>query len=201
MRSTSTFLRIGLAMKSFMPASRHALTSSANALAVSAMIGMRGPGAAERADRARRLEPVHLGHAHVHEHDVEGCPACACSSASRPFGRDGDVDVEALHQLGEHELIGGVVLREQDRAAGAPRRDRTVAKSTSLDGGGATPSSAAASVVGSVTRNVKMEPAPGVDSTSIVAAHLLDDALADRKAEAGAAEAPADRERRPGRTR
>ena len=56
-----------------MPAARQASRSSAKALAVSAMIGVRGAASGlGGADAARRLEAVDARHVHVHQHEVVG---------------------------------------------------------------------------------------------------------------------------------
>ena len=71
------------------------------------------PIAAERADRARGFEPVHFGHPHVHEHDVEGAVGGLLDRLAAVL-RDRHRDIEVLHQLGEDQLVGRVVLGEED---------------------------------------------------------------------------------------
>ena len=64
----------GFTRKSSMPAARQASRSSPKALAVSAMIGVRGRPLRGfgGADAARRLDAVELGHVHVHQHEIVG---------------------------------------------------------------------------------------------------------------------------------
>ncbi len=64
----------GLVRKPSMPAARQASRSSSNALAVSAMIGVRQlpRSVFDRADAASGLDAVAAGHVQVHEQEVEG---------------------------------------------------------------------------------------------------------------------------------
>ena len=98
-----------------MPASRQRSRSPCMAWAVMAMMGMswsedRG---SRVADAARRLEAVHLGHLHVHEHQVVGD---RLESPER-FGAVGHgvgPQPQLLQDAEGHLLVGDVVLGQQD---------------------------------------------------------------------------------------
>jgi hypothetical protein len=99
-----------------MPASRQAWRSSPKAWAVIARIGVCGQ-ARQRAQPARGFQPVHLGHLHVHQDDVERCRR-ARSSACEPFACHLDPQAHALQHLAGHLLVDGVVLDQQHAGAG-----------------------------------------------------------------------------------
>ena len=111
----------GLTRKPSMPASRQASRSSAEALAVSARIGVRGVpvSASVVADPARRFEAVHARHVQVHEHAVEGMPAARAASQDfdRRFAAVGHGRVVAeLDQEGAREQrVDLVILGDEDR--------------------------------------------------------------------------------------
>ena len=104
---------------------------------------------------------------------------------------DRDIDAVALHQLGEHQLIGGVVLGQQDRQPWIEMSElafeRVVAGLGGLCG--------ECRDVRYRQRQRKAECRPAIERglDADLAAHLLDDTLADREAEAGAAIAAVDR--------
>ena len=93
---------------------KQSLTSSAKALAVSAMIGRRSQSPPSARIARVASSPSHFGHAHVHEHDIES-PGRSLLKRQTAVRRNRDLDVElCLEQLGEHHLVGGIVLSQQD---------------------------------------------------------------------------------------
>ena len=76
-----------------------------------------------RADRARRLQAVHLRHAHVHEDRIEIALRRRRERLDAVL-RDVQVDIELAQHPRDDELIGGVVLRDQDaQRPPEPRQD------------------------------------------------------------------------------
>ena len=114
-----------------MPAARQASRSSAKALAVSAMIGVRGgsPLGLGGADAPRGFEPVHARHLHVHQDEIvgraglaRGVPALQRRGAALGNGRP---VAEPRQQRARQQRVDLVVLGDQDIEQALARR-RTV---------------------------------------------------------------------------
>ena len=95
-----------------MPAARHISRSPSIAFAVMATIrsGAVGPSGA---DAPRRLEPVHLRHLHVHQHEVVRLPLQVVEDLEA-VARDGGGVAHPLEQPRRELHVHGVVLGEQD---------------------------------------------------------------------------------------
>ena len=124
--AASSARRSGLARKWSRPAAMHASRSLVMTLAVRATMH-RTLVAHGRHDPTGGLEPVDLGHLHVHEDDVE---ASACRHLDRrpPVVCDRARMTHAVQQSAGELLVHGVVLGEQDRegAWGGGRDGRLV---------------------------------------------------------------------------
>ena len=150
------------------------------------------PRPAQGTNGAGGLEAVHFRHPHVHEDDVEALRTAARSSAARPVCGDGELEVERPHQPGKHQLIGSVVLRQQNAAtaAAAAPRWRQIRNLPSP-----------ARRVGQRRRvglrqgdgEADRRSLAGVDDGRYLAAHLLDQPLRDGEPEPGAAVLAVDR--------
>ena len=96
-----------------MPAARHISRSPCIALAVIATMRGRSPGRPARADAARRLEAVHLGHLHVHQHHVVGLALDRLDRLDAVARQVGAV-AHLLQQAQRELLVHDVVLGQQD---------------------------------------------------------------------------------------
>ena len=136
-----------------------------------------------RADRGGGLEAVHLGHLHVHQHDVERLALAAASSAARPFAATTTRVAGLLEHAHGELLIDHVVLGEQD--AQRARRDAGRGAAAARRSIGARTPAAGRPRQRAVKWNVL--PAADVALDPDAAAHQLDQAAADRQAQPGAA--------------
>ena len=91
------------------------------ALAVSAMIGTSPGGPGQRPDPPRRLQPVDLGHLHVHQHHVE---AARLPPPPPPRRRSPPPPPRARPRPGRRRqvLVGGMVLGEEHAHRRQPAR-------------------------------------------------------------------------------
>ena len=118
---TIAALRTGLTTRSFMPASRHAATSSANALAGKAIRHMLRL-ALTSPNSPRCLQAVHFRHANIHQNKVivEGGSGCHCFDSVACNTR---VDLELLEHIGGDQAVRWIVIDDQYPKRPAERRD------------------------------------------------------------------------------
>ena len=143
------------------------------------------PVSAKRADRARCFKPVHFGHAHVHERDIEStCRSLLDRQAA--VRRNRNIDIEALQQLGEHHLVGGIVFSQQDLQR--PPHGGQYAHQFIFCGADAA-GHGERRLIGNRQREPDGEHRADAEDRldPDFAAHLLDDPLADREAQPRAA--------------
>ena len=141
------------------------------------------PRVTERTDRARCLEPVHLGHVHVHQDEVIG-PLPHRLERLEPVAGEVSRQVELGQHRAHDKLVGGVILgNEKPRlalravdAAQCPLEPRSLERSCRVLALGAR---------GNADRNIDPEcgarPLDACDADR--ATHALGQSLADRKPE------------------